>query len=428
MTSLGDGTLDVSLRAANTKLPRRAGSATIPADVRARVALNGNEVSVTDLSGKVAGTTVKGGVTLGFGEPLQVNGRIEVDQVDAGELVAVFAGAPRPPTGGRSPEWVAEPFEQPAAPALEGRVEFRAANAQWIAGIATRDLVGVVKFEPSGFSLTGVTGLLANGRLALDAEIRRERAGLSLQSHVKLNSADMPVLLTGALRVPAAGRISLEVDLQGQGLSPASLAGAVKGAGTATAENIEIAGLDPTAINAVINALEFDRGLVGNPGRVAQIANAGLDAGKLRIPSAAAPIVIADGRAQLLKLSVPTQNADISGSVSLALADWQLEARLAITGQPRKNAPTAERPTMAVAVRGPLTSARRVVDVTNLIDWVTMRAVDQGAKRLEEAEKERQRSEAGALRRLPDGTTAPPQAGAAGFVNRTRPGPSGPDR
>jgi uncharacterized protein involved in outer membrane biogenesis len=411
MTSPGDGTLDVSLRAANIKLPRRTGSAAVPADLRAHVAISGNEVAVTDLSGKVAGTTVKGGVTLGLGEPVQVNGRIEADQVDAGELFAVFAGAPRPPTGGRSPEWVAEPFEQLAVPALEGRVEFRAATAQWIAGIATRDLVGAVKFEPSGFSLTGVTGLLANGRLALDAEIRRQRAGLSLQSHVKLNSADMPTLLTGALRVPAAGRISLEVDLQGQGLSPASLAGAVKGTGTVTAENIEISGLDPTAINAVIHALEFDRGLVGNPARVAQIANAGLDAGKLRIPSAAAPIAIADGRAQLLKLSVLAQNADISGSISLALTDWQLEARLAITGQPRKNAPTAERPAMAVAVRGPLTSARRVVDVTNLIDWVTMRAVDQEAKRLDEAEKERQRLEAEALRRLPDATTAPPQTG-----------------
>src|SRR4029077_15189718 len=80
MTSLGDGTLDVSFRAANTKLPRRVGSATIRADVRARVAPNGNDTPVTDLSGKVAGTTVKGGVMLGLGEPLQVNGRIEVDQ------------------------------------------------------------------------------------------------------------------------------------------------------------------------------------------------------------------------------------------------------------------------------------------------------------------------------------------------------------
>jgi hypothetical protein len=193
------------------------------------------------------------------------------------------------------------------------------------------------------------------------------------------------------------------------------LAGAVKGAGTVTAENVEIAGLDPAAIDAVINALENDRGLVGNPGRVNQIANAGLDAGKLRIPFAAAPIVIADGRAQLVRLSAPAQNADISGSISLALADWQLDARLAMTGPPRKNAPTAERPAMAVAVRGPLTAARRIADVANLIGWATMRAVEQEAKRLDDAEKERRRLEAAAeaLRRLPDAAAAvPPQTGA----------------
>jgi large subunit ribosomal protein L24 len=410
VTPSGDGALDVSLRAANTTLPRRAGSAAVPADLRAHVAINGNEVTLTDLSGKVAGTTVRGGLTLNLGEPLQLNGRIDTDRVDAGELFAIFAGTPRPPTGSRAPEWVAEPFGPAVAPMLEGRVEFRVGAAQWIAGIATRDLVGAVKFQPSGFSLTDVTGLLADGRLALDAQVQRGRAGLSLQSHVKLTNADLPVLLAGALRVPGAGRISLEAELQGQGLSPASLVGSVQGAGTVTAENVEIAGLDPTAIDMVINALENDRGLAGNSVRVAQIANAGLDAGRLRIPVATAPIVIADGRAQLIKLSAPAQNADISGSISLALADWQLDARLAMTGPQRKNAPTAERPAMAVAVRGPLTAARRTADVANLIGWATMRAVDQEAKRLDDAEKERRRVEAAAeaLRRLPDPAAAAP--------------------
>jgi large subunit ribosomal protein L24 len=413
VTSSSDGSLDVSFRAASTKLPRRAESPPVPADLRAHVAISGNEVAVTGLSGRVAGTTVKGGVTLGLGEPLRVNGRIEADQVDAGELFAVFTGAPQPAMAARSAEWVVEPFGQPAAPALEGRVEFRAANAQWIGGITTRDLVGAVKFEPSGFSLTDVTGLLAGGRLALDAEVRREGVGLSLQSRVKLSNADIQALLAGALRMPAAGRISLETNLHGQGLSPASLAGALQGVGTVTSENVEIAGLDPTAIDAVINALEFDRGLVGNPARVTQIANARLDAGKLRISAAAAPIVIGDGRAQI-KLSVSAQNTDISGSISLGLADLQLDARLAMTGPPRKNAPSAERPAMAVTVRGPLTAARRTVDVANLIGWATMRAVDQEAKRLDDAEKERQRLEAAveALRRPSDAAAPPPQTGA----------------
>jgi len=229
--------------------------------------------------------------------------------------------------------------------------------------------------------------------------------------------------------------------LEGQGLSPASLVGSVTGAGTVTAENIDVSGLDPGAIDAVINALEFDRGLASNPGRVTQIANSGLDAGKLKIALATAPIVIADGRAQLAKVSASAQSTDISGSISLALADWQLDARLTMTAPPRKNAPTAERPVMAVTVKGPLAAARRGVDVTSLIGWATMRAVDQEAKRLDEAEKERRRLEAAvdALRRQSDtGTAMTPQTGlspsapaAGGFDRRTRlgpPGPPGPDR
>jgi hypothetical protein len=217
-----------------------------------------------------------------------------------------------------------------------------------------------------------------------------------------------------------------------------------------TAENIEVSGLDPGAIDAAINALEFDRGLASNPGRVTQIVNGGLDVGKLKIPLATAPIVIADGRAQLAKVSASAQSTDISGSISLALADWQLDARLTMTAPPRKNAPTAERPLMAVTIRGPLAAARRSVDVTSLIGWTTMRAVDQEAKRLDEVEKERRRLEAAvdALRRQSDTSTAAPlqmlppspspQAGdgragasapaAGGSDRRTRLGPSGPDR
>jgi len=91
---------------------------------------------------------------------------------------------------------------------------------------------------------------------------------------------------------------------------------------------------------------------------------------------------------------------------------------------------------MAVAIRGPLTAARRTVDVASLVGWVTMRAVDQEAKRLDDAEKERQRLETAieALRRVPDaGPLAPPQPGALppdptpqASTAKRAPDPSGP--
>jgi uncharacterized protein involved in outer membrane biogenesis len=445
VSTSGDGALDVAFRAANTKLPRRTGAvlAPAPADLRAHLAINGPEVAATDLSGKVAGSNVKGAVTVVIGEPLRVNGRIETDQADASELLAIVTGSPRP--AAPSADWVAEPFGSPAVPPLEGRIEFRAANAQWTTGAPARDLAGTVTLSPSGFSLANVTGRVADGHFVLNGEVRRDRGGVLLRSHVKVSNADVPVLLAGALRVPAAGRLSFEADMQGQGLSPASLVGSLTGSGTLTAENFEISGLDPNAADVVLNALDTDRGLAGNPARVTQIANTGLDAGKLKIVSLTAPIAIADGRAQLSNVETTAQNTDISGQISLALADWQLNARITLAAPPRKNASGAERPVMTVTARGPLSAARRSVDVASLINWSTMRAIEQEAKRLDEAEKERKRVEStiDALRRQseanrptenPGGVPLPPaisvpatspssaQGAASSFDRRPRPG------
>jgi hypothetical protein len=203
----------------------------------------------------------------------------------------------------------------------------------------------------------------------------------------------MPVLLNGVLRVPATGRLTLEAELQGQGLSPASLVGSLTGSGTLTAENVEIAGLNPNAADTVLNALESDRTLANNSARVAQIAGTALDAGKLKIVSVTTPVIITDGRAQLSSLKTSAQNADISALISLALADWQVNARFTMTVPPRRNAPNADRPVMTVQTRGPLAVAQRTVDAGTLIAWATQRAIDVETKRLEEAEKERKRVE-----------------------------------
>jgi uncharacterized protein involved in outer membrane biogenesis len=416
LASSGNGTLDVGLRAADARLPRRAGA--VPIDLHSHVAIDGGTVSLGDLSGKLAGADVKGALTLGLGPAMTIDGRIEADKIDAAELTALFTGTPRPAArSGQALEWPAEPFAPNVLPTLTGRVEFRAAAARW-AALTARQLAGAVRFEPQGFSFSDVTGMLADGRLALDAGFRRDPIGLAVTSQVKLVNADISILLAGALRTPAAGRVSLDVEAQGQGLSAASLIGALKGAGTMTIERAEIAGLDPTAIDAVIGALEHDRGLAANPGRMADIANSRLDAGRLRLPFAAAPLTIGDGRVQLPQLVAPAQNADLAATVTLGLNDGTFDARITMTGPQRPNAAVGQRPQMSVAIRGPLTAARRSVDVASLASWVTMQRVEQEAKRLDEAEKQQQRRiEAAAEpapRRPTDGTApATPEAGAA---------------
>jgi uncharacterized protein involved in outer membrane biogenesis len=247
--------------------------------------------------------------------------------------------------------------------------------------------------------------------------MQRGADGMSLQSHVKLVNADLAALMGGVTRVPATGRISVDAEVQGQGMSPASLVGSLKGSGLATLENVEIGGLDPTAMDAAIAAV--DRGVAINSARITEIVNAGLDAGRLRLPFAAAPITIADGRVQLADLAAPAQSADVAASAALSLADNQVDMRIALTGPQRKNAPGGARPSLAVAVKGPLNAARRSADVTSLVGWLTGRAVEQETKRLEEAERERKNLEPVEPRRRPDAATpAEPQAAVATTMGR----------
>jgi hypothetical protein len=200
-------------------------------------------------------------------------------------------------------------------------------------------------------------------------------------------------------------------------MSPASLVGGLRGSGLATVENVEIGGLDPTAMDAAITAV--DRGLAINSTRIVDIVNAALDAGRLRLPFAAAPITIADGRAQLTDLAAPAQSADVAASVTLALVDNQVDVRVTMTGPQRNNALAGERPSLAVAVKGPLTAARRTADVTSLVGWLTSRAVEQETKRLNDAERERKRLEPPEPRRRQDAAAlADPESAGAATVGR----------
>ncbi len=385
LRNASDGRLDVSLRAADAKLPRR--TATVPVDLRAKLALEKTGVKLDDLAGRVAGTNIKGRLSVALGAVPRVEGRIDADQVDGAELVAILAGAPI--VGAKAP-WSTEPFTAAALPVATGRLEFRAGTVQWAPGLVARDLQGAVLASEGAYALEGAIGKLGDGRLELGARLRRSASGVSLDTRVKLTNADLAAVLAPT-HAPATGRLSLEAQVQGQGLSAASLVGGLAGGGIVTLENVEIGGLDPVAINAAIGAV--DRGLAINAGRIAEIVNTSLNGGRLRLPFATAPITITEGRVRMGDLEAPAQSADVGATGALGLADHQVDIRFALTGPQRKDAPGGERPSLAVTVKGPLDSARRSADVTALVNWLTARAVEQETKRLEDAERERKRLE-----------------------------------
>jgi large subunit ribosomal protein L24 len=325
-----------------------------------------------------------------LGHPTRLDGRIDADTVDATSLIATAIGTPVSTV--RGGPWSSEPFGPGLLDDLDGRIAFSVERAAIVSGIAGRQLRGSVKFEPSAITLDNIEGILAEGRLTAQVQFHAASSGLATQARVSLANAALSGLMPRAASGLASGRVSFQFDAQGAGLSPATLIGALQGAGTATAENLQISGLDPKAIDSAMLAAE--RGVPLDAIRIGDVVRSALDAGKLHIPVATGTIAIRAGRVVLGPLTAPAEGADAAISSDYGLNEDALDLRFGLTGAPRADAPDGQRPQISIALKGPLDAPRRNVDVAALISWLALRGVELEAKRLEAAEQEAKRRRA----------------------------------
>jgi uncharacterized protein involved in outer membrane biogenesis len=285
------------------------------------------------------------------------------------------------------------------------------ANAAFAGGVAARQLRGTIRIAPAAIMLDKIEGSLGQGRLAARAEFRSVPAGLSTKMQVSLVNADLPALLPRAAAGRATGRVTLQFEASGAGLSPAALVGALQGQGTASVENLLLAGIDPNAIDAAARAAE--RGVALDGIRIGDIVRSALDGGRLNIPDAGGTIAIAGGHLTLAPLVAPAQGADVAMTGSYDLLADALDLRFDLTGATRQNGPSGQRPALSVALKGPLDAPRRSEDVSALVNWLTLRSVEREAKRLEAAERDARRIKAleeEALRRAQEAAAAAQRA------------------
>jgi uncharacterized protein involved in outer membrane biogenesis len=394
------GALDVKFAAADARLLHRDPAAAVPVALATRLSVDGNKLTLDGLDGKIAGAAVKGRLALVLAHPMQVEGHLDAETIDAAAVIAAAIGTPvsgtqvsgTPAAPRRGSPWSSEPFGAGPLADIEGRIAFSAARAGFAPGIAARQLRGTVQLEPSAITLDNIEGSLGEGRFAAQAKFRSAAAGLSMETRLALTNADLSAFMPRAAFGQVSGRVSFQLDAHAAGLSPAALIGALQGSGTATAESLQIAGLDPKAIEAAIRAAE--RGMLLDAVRIGDVVRNALDDGRLNIPGVGGAIAISAGRIVLGPLAAPAQGADVAITGSYGVGEDALDLRFGLTGAPRPNAPDNRRPELAIVLKGPLDAPRRTVDVTALVNWLAMREVEQEAKRLEAAEREAKRIQA----------------------------------
>ncbi len=391
------GVANLALTAADVRpLLNAAAPAALPLAFESRLAFAGRALTFADIKGRIMGAGVGGRVSLRLASPLAIDGRIQATDLDAAQVIAAVIGVPRrAPARDQAAGWPAEPFGRPLFDDVKGGIDFEAGRAALLPGLAAQDLKGRASFDGSSLALDELTARVAGGALTANAAFRLTPEGLSARARLDLAKGDLAQIAFGRSKPPASGGVSLSVEIEGTGRSPAALVGALQGNGTLSAEGVQIMGLDPKAIDAAIRASE--RGLA--PDRLSGYLGPALDAGRVVIPAASTGIAILDGRIRLVPAVVAVGGAELALAGTLNLADNDLDARFTLTGEPREEM-KGRRPEISVLLTGPLSAPKRAVDTSELVSFVTLRAVERETKRVEAAERDaRRRDEAAAAER-----------------------------
>jgi hypothetical protein len=356
-------TLKLALEAADVRalapvLDRAAGGRVLPGSGTARLTRQRDGIVLDELALKLGDARIGGRLELATLDPLAFTGRLAVDRTELATLLALALGR-----GGGTGFWPETPLSPPPLAGASGAIDLE---------IAALALAGPLVAANAEFRLrigaeTAVTGFaadLAGGRLAGEARIRNP---LALDARLSLAKADLARLVPGnRLR----GRADVTLILSGQGRTPAALAANLAGQGVLLVDAPEIDGLDPGALDAVL-----DNPPPSDEAKVAAALAETLARGPLKLDRLEAPIVVAAGvaRAGKVRTSAGPVQVALEGSVDLARLILDAAVELEAPAPPGLSA----RPAAVVRWRGPLAAPERRIEAGPLATVLALRAMER---------------------------------------------------
>jgi uncharacterized protein involved in outer membrane biogenesis len=339
-----------------------------------RVSLLAGKLTFEDLDGAMAGSRLRGRVSLTLDDERNVEGEIGLDALDLAPAFALAIGA-----RGRD---AAEPLGAGLLKGWRGRIAFQALRGQLPDGGELRPVSGTVRSDGQSLTLDAIKGGIGGGQANATIDARQTANGIALNARLQLSGVDGAALHYRALKMPS-GRASMQMTLTSQGRSASALTGAMSGNGTMTLESAAIGGLDPRAFDVAIRA--SDAGQATNDIRLREIVEPALSGGALLVASAQIPFTIRDGR---LRVSPTTLDSDVARAIISGGYDIpadQADIRATITSAAIGQ--VSSRPEIQIFAAGSPDALDRTVDVAALSSWLAVRVIDRETRRLDSIER-----------------------------------------
>jgi hypothetical protein len=225
----------------------------LPVSLTGDLGLTGHSVALNNFSGNFAGVPARGKLAIDFAHT-RVEGEVEADRLEAAAMLAALVGLPAAPDGRA---WSTEPFGKGLLDGSEGRVEWRTGRAAITPTLTLSQARGTLRFSRSEIGFTDIEGGMAGGQVKGELIFHRRGDGVSAQGRLRLSNADAATLLAGGSKTAVSGRVALQIDVEGLGLSPQTLIGSLNGNGLVSISQAQFPALNAKVFETASRAVDL---------------------------------------------------------------------------------------------------------------------------------------------------------------------------
>lgn len=363
-------------------VPLPDASMKLPVSVLASLDLNGEAVSVSAIDGSVVGQKIKGALTY-KPSAARIEGDLNADALSLTALTSLMTGPLADPVSGSL--WSSSRFSEMGPPPLDAQINLQIDRVDTAFGAKFSKVKTQLLWQPDALELKSIEARVFDVPFAGSLALRRQGSLATYLAKIAVKGIALADLFP---RAGLGGSADIQFDGGGSGESLAAFASSLSGGGQLTVTGLTVPGFDLNALASTTRSLDGER----DPPelkRVTDMVMAGLLRGALQVQELSAPLTASSGVIRYGPLDARQGMQSLQGTVALDLRNLKFDGRVVIDTKDVPKDWTAPSPQAIVTLKGQTTSTvTRDVDVTNLTNILTTRAVARELARIEAQESD----------------------------------------
>ncbi|MAU19824.1 MAG: hypothetical protein CMH13_04765 [Martelella sp.] len=370
----------------------------VPVSLKAALDIDDEAYTLSAIDGTLDGNGLAGRLSLARGGPVaSLKGALALDRLDMAWLTEAIFGPDFTDSEGNLSD---VPFDRAYFGTAEASVDLQAGAFDLGLAEPVTGMGGKLDFRGGGMALNGLSGRLMGGTLSGDMRLGNTDGNGYFQAQLNLADATLPDNLWQADGTPVvSGAFDLGLVVETTADTARGLKSQASGSGIVTLKSPTFNGLDLGFRDELLawadaEGTEITNEAIEDKVRALLFGDGGFQAGDIAIPFA-----ITDGTLQARNVLVDLPEASVYAAMEADLDTRDLDAALDVALKLGDEGEEGASAGFTIGFKGPLAAPDRTLDLTEIDNYLALRAVERERERVERLqadilEKQRLRREA----------------------------------